>query len=120
MPPADAPNKFAPPRRGIGWWPAVVLLIVIASAIVAGIFLTRSRNIPTYQVKRGRVVRAFYATGTVRPEKEYIIKSKAQGAISKFTLREGDYISEGQEIAFVDDRQLKFEVDRMTAELNEA
>lgn len=109
------------PRAGAGWGSLAALLVVVL-AVVAGAYwyLQRRGNVATVPVMRGTVVRAFYATGVVRPDYEYVIKSKAQGALVGFEKREGSRVAKGERLARVDDKTLKFEVERLTAEVEEA
>jgi multidrug efflux pump subunit AcrA (membrane-fusion protein) len=95
------------------------LLVLLAGAGLY-VFLQRRGNVATVPVTRGTVVRAFYATGVVRPDFEYVIKSKAQGALLGFEKREGSHVSRGERLARVDDKTLKFEVERLAAEVAEA
>jgi multidrug efflux pump subunit AcrA (membrane-fusion protein) len=105
----------------VGWGPlTVALLLVLAAGAGVYFYLQRRNNVATVAVTRGTVVRAFYATGVVRPDFEYLIKSKAQGALVGFDKREGSHVSKGERIARVDDKALKFEVERLTAEVAEA
>jgi HlyD family secretion protein len=116
-------NRSAPSHRktGLSWLSLTAVILVIAGiGSVAFYFLGRGKGVPTVNVERGTIVRAFYATGVVRPNYEYILKSKAQGALQEFTLREGDSVKKGQRIGRVDDKQLKYEAERYTAELREA
>jgi multidrug resistance efflux pump len=63
------------------------LLLLVAAAIVLGIATTavvRTLTLPLVQVTtptRGPVVQAFYATGTVVPEREYSVRSNVAGIL---------------------------------------
>jgi HlyD family secretion protein len=108
-------------RAGAGWVPLIVLLLV-AAALGVGIWAAffRHKEVATVPVARGQIVRSFYATGVVRPDFEYVIKSKAQGALRGFEKREGASVKRGEVLGRVDDRQLAFEVEKCRAELEEA
>jgi RND family efflux transporter MFP subunit len=108
-------------RAGWGFKPVLVVILIVAGVGAGGYFLwNRQRTVPMYTVQKGTVVRAFYATGTVRPDIEYIIKSKAQGNLVDLQVREGSLVKKDQLLARVNDRQLRFEVERAEAELTEA
>jgi len=109
-------------RSGISWGPFVVTLLILLAAAGGTLFyfFGRTKPVPTVAVERGTAVRAFYATGVVRPDYEYVVKSKAQGALVGLSIREGSHASKGQIIATVDDKTLKNEVERCTAEVAEA
>lgn len=107
--------------RRRNWLPLLGLLALMAAAGGTGFyFLSLGRSVATVTVERGNVVRAFYATGVVRPDYEYVIKSRAQGALLDMSVREGNHVSQGQLMARVDDKQLRFEVEKTRAELREA
>jgi HlyD family secretion protein len=105
----------------MGWLPlTAVLVVLLAGGGTAAYFLTRPKNVATVEVTKGTVIRAFYATGVVRPDYEYVLKSKAQGALVGFEKREGGHVSKGERLGRVDDKQLTYEVERYAAELAEA
>lgn len=107
--------------RQTGWLSA--LLILLLGAAAGGVlyyFYFRTTPVATVTVIRGNVVRAFYATGVVRPDFEYLIKSKTQGALTELNVREGQLVKTGQVLARVDDKQLRFAVEKAQAEFNEA
>jgi len=102
-----------------GW----ILVVLAVGAIVVGggwLWVSQQQKVATVRVERGIVVKAFYATGTVRPDVEYVLKSKVQGAVVELAVREGREVEQGQLLARIDDKQLKNEVERRTAELKEA
>ncbi len=108
-------------RAGAGWVPIVVLLLVVAAlGVGAWAVFFRNKEVPTVPVARGQIVRSFYATGVVRPDFEYVIKSKAQGALVGFEKREGASVKKGEILGRVDDKQLAYEVEKCKAELSEA
>jgi len=63
------------------------LLVAVAFAVVVGVAVTyaaRMLTLPQVQVTRvtrGPVVQAFYATGTVMPEREYSVRSNVAGIL---------------------------------------
>ncbi len=106
-------------QAGRTWLIILILLIIVLSMSAGGFIILRRGNVQTIKVERGTVVKAFYATGTVRPNFEYPIKSKGQGILVNLLVREGDRVYKDQIVARVDDRQLRFEVERLVAELKE-
>ena len=109
-------------RRAAAWGIVLLaLLLVVAAAGVAAYFFINNKNkVPTFDVARGDVVEAFYATGIVRPDRAYTIKSKAQGALIQMPVREGQLVKKGDVLAQVDDKQLKFNVAKQEAEVKMA
>lgn len=118
---ANGGRKFQPAKPGRGLLAVIVLLLVLAAVgtLVFFVFF-KTKTVATITVQRGTVVRAFYATGVVRPDVEYNLKSRAQGTLLDMTKREGARVTKGELLARVDDRQLKYEVERLQAELKEA
>src|SRR5688500_13104638 len=63
------------------------LLLLVAATVVTGVLtmiLVRTLTLPKVQVTRpvrGPVVQAFYATGTVVPEREYSVRSNVAGIL---------------------------------------
>ncbi len=119
--PSSKPRPRAIVRPGVGWIPILTVIILLAAGTVAGwFFLVRTKNVPLVTVQRGTIVQAFYATGVVRPDFEYILKSRAQGALLSLEKREGAHVTKGELLARIDDRQLKYELEKNRAELEEA
>ncbi len=68
---------------------------------------------------QGPVVQAFYATGTISPEREYPIRANVPGVVVDMKVDKGDHVQRDQIIAKVEDLSLKFAVDKAAAELVE-
>lgn len=61
-------------------------------------------TIPTVtvtQVIQGPVVEAFYATGTLLPDREFPIKSHVEGIVTEVKVDKGDVVKAGDTLAFV-------------------
>lgn len=101
----------------------LILCLGIAVVLAAGgWWLVQQILAPQVTVTRltsGPVVSAFYATGTVRPEREYPIKTPVQGTLEQVLVDKGNPVRSGQTLAMVMDPQLKFRADRAKAILNE-
>ncbi|HEX8340527.1 MAG TPA: efflux RND transporter periplasmic adaptor subunit [Tepidisphaeraceae bacterium] len=67
----------------------------------------------------GPVVEAFYATGTVRPVREFPVRAPSGGTLEKVLVDKGDRVKAGQEVAVVVDPVLQYALDRAQAELSE-
>lgn len=111
-------------RKGVSrkWAVRLGLIILLVLGIVAGgyFFLWQQAKVGMITVRRGTLVKAFYATGTVRPDNEYVVKAEVQGALVELLARENQKVEKGQMMARVDDRQLRFAAERAKAELEEA
>ena len=109
-----------PQRTGLGWTPLLAVLLFLLVGGGVAWYLLHPKTVPTITVQRGRIIKAFYATGTVRPDREYYLKAKTQGSVVELLVRENDDVKQGQIIARIDARQLQLEVNRTQAELKEA
>jgi multidrug efflux pump subunit AcrA (membrane-fusion protein) len=102
-----------------GWIVTAIILIVV---IGGGGFLALNLLRPRVQVTRavtGPVVQAFYSTGTVQPVREYPIKANHAGIITKLLVDKGHKVTEGQPLAYVEEKELQHAFDKAKAELTE-
>ena len=67
----------------------------------------------------GPVVQAFYATGTVRPVREFPIRASTAGMLEKVLVDKGDRVTAGQALAVVNDPALTYAVTKAEADLDE-
>lgn len=101
----------------------VVVVALLAAVAAGGYFLVRRMMLPAVQVTRaleGPVVQAFYATGTIVPEREYSVRSNIAGILAlEPGIDKGVAIRKDQLIARVvsDDLEQKFK--QAQAELKE-
>ena len=92
-----------------------MLLAVIAIAVA---WWLRPAVTVTH-ISTGPVVQAFYATGTVRPVREFPIKSNTAGVLEKVLVDKGDRVTAGQPLAVVNDPALSYAVVKAEADLDE-
>jgi multidrug efflux pump subunit AcrA (membrane-fusion protein) len=109
-------------RRGqspVRW----VLIITVILLLLAGAGMLVLRwvrpSVTVTEVVEGPVVQAFYATGTVAPEREFPIKSATAGILSKVLVDKGDRVKKDQALAVVSDPSLTYLSDKAKAELDE-
>ncbi len=99
-------------------------LVLIVGVVVLGLvgwaitMLLRPAVVVTEAVE-GPVVQAFYATGTVQPEREYPIKANVTGTVTEVRVEKGTHVSKGEVLAIVSDPALQYQVDKAEAELKE-
>lgn len=88
-----------------------VIAVVIAALIAIGvlIYLTSGKDadngpseVRTAKVVKGDLVLEVAASGTVTPDVEVIVKSKAGGEITGFPYNEGDLVKKGQTVVELD------------------
>ena len=88
----------------------MIWVIVIAAAVLAGAYYylgtSGSENtngpIKTAKVKRADLRLEVVSTGTVTPDVEVVVKSKAGGEITSFPFNEGDKIKKGETVVKLD------------------
>lgn len=96
----------------------IVLAIVIAAGAI-GAQLARRYLQPMVSITHpaeGPVVQAFYATGTLLPEREYPIKSNNPGIIVEVKVDKGDKIAKAQALAVVEEDGVAFKYQQAKAE----
>jgi HlyD family secretion protein len=69
------------------------------------------------EVTTGPVVQAFYATGTVSPEREYSVRASVAG-ILHLLVDKGSVVKVGQVLGTVDNADLRFAVEQAKAEMH--
>ena len=109
------------PRRARGYVGWIVLAAVVVAACVgayAAVAAMRPVVTVTEPAER-RVVQAFYATGTVSPEREYPIRTPTAGLLAEVFVDKGDAVTRGQRLAFVSDPDLESKVKQAEAEVAE-
>ncbi len=68
-----------------------------------------------------RVMRDFgYFSGTLQPNAKFMVAPKIPGRLKKLSVNIGDEITNGQEMALLDDEEYREEVDEAQAEVNVA
>lgn len=91
----------------------LTIMVLLAAAAIGGFFIYQRfvvPNVTVTEVVEGPVVQAFYATGTLQPDREYPIKSNVDGIVTEMLVDKGSAIAAGQKIAFVrvDEYQMRF------------
>src|SRR5688500_10793919 len=103
----------------------VVKLIVIAAAVVAAagaavLVWTLMREVVTVtEVTEGPVVEAFYATGTLSPEREFPIRTSREGVLVEVLVDKGDRVEKGQTLARVEGEAVVLQREQALAEVRE-
>ena len=68
------------------------------------------------KVVEGPVVQAFYATGTLQPDREYPIRANNAGALVDVKVDKGDHVALNQELAVVAEDAVQFRFSQAKAE----
>lgn len=97
----------------------LILLAILAAAGYAAARLVIHWTWPGVTVThptQGPVVQAFYATGTLLPEREYPIKANAAGYLSSVLVDKGDRLTKNQPLAIVTEDGAQHRLDQAKAE----
>ena len=106
-------------RTFFSWMIVCAGTVAVAAAVgMAAFHFLRPLVQVTHPVE-GPVVQAFYSTGTVQPVREFPIKANHAGIITKMLVDKGDTVKAGQPLVVVEEKELKFALDKAVAELNE-
>src|SRR4051794_6380382 len=98
-------------------WIAIIAVVIVITAGVAYALLQWARpQVTVTAAVRGPVVYAFYATGTVSPEREYPVRANVPGVVVEMKVDKGNHVQRDQVLARVEDLSLKFAVDKAAAE----
>jgi HlyD family secretion protein len=102
--------------RGIWIVAAVTLVAVVASAVALRILRP---VVSVTHVVEGPVVQAFYATGTLTPDREYPIRSNVAGIVVDVKVDKGQRVKRDDVLAVVKNDELPLKLEQAKAELNE-
>jgi multidrug efflux pump subunit AcrA (membrane-fusion protein) len=83
------------------WLLVAVALAILAGGAWLGYVAWASASVTVTEVVTGPVVQAFYATGTLQPDREYPIKSNVEGNVTEVYVDKGQNVTKGQKLAFV-------------------
>ncbi len=111
----------------------VILLLIILAVIYVGTLMglfegvsnfvspedeeQRPNTVKTALIARGDLKITVGATGTVKPDLEVIVKSKASGEIINFPFEEGDIVQKGRVVVKLDPKIEKSRVNQAKANL---
>jgi RND family efflux transporter MFP subunit len=105
--------------RGYARW-IVLAALLLGGAALAYVAVAALRPAVTVtEVVDRRVVQAFYATGTVSPDREFPIRTPSAGLLIDVLVDKGDAVHVGQQLARVSDPDLEAKVRQVEAEVAE-
>ncbi len=100
----------------------ILILLAVAVVLAGGAWGLHALLRPTVVVAEagtGPVIEAFYATGTVQPQREYAIRTSIAGIITEVKVDKGDRVKKGQVVAVVSDPALDYALNKAEAQLQE-
>jgi multidrug efflux pump subunit AcrA (membrane-fusion protein) len=101
------------------WVGMMVLLGGIVFGVQWGVMRLARPTVTVTRAVEGPVVQAFYATGTISPQRDYPIKSNTAGIITELKVDKGSPVKAGDELARVSDPELQFKFDQAKATVTE-
>jgi HlyD family secretion protein len=109
-------------RRGqlkLRWLLALVALIGVGAGAATVVLRVLRPVVSVTHVIEGEIVQAFYATGTVSPDREYPIKSNVAGVVVDVRVDKGQRVRKSEVLAVVQNDELPLKLAQAKAELNE-
>ncbi|MER3419994.1 MAG: hypothetical protein C4290_05490, partial [Chloroflexota bacterium] len=112
--------------RGLGPWHYTALLVVLLVMAVAGYALfaaiwgTGQQAAPPYAIgtaTRQTIASVVNASGTVSPVRQVKLSFTTAGRVAKLSVKQGDTVQEGQEIAALDTTTLQVQRDTAASQL---
>lgn len=94
---------------------ALLMSVLIGGSVMAVRYLRPMVSVT--EAVEGPVVQAFYATGTLQPDREFGVRSNVEGILTKMLVDKGDAVRKGQKVAFVSADDLQFKHKQAQADL---
>jgi len=109
--------------RKRGFWIGTVILLLLASFVVASIQRAGKRDsvkVRVEEIKRAPIESWVRAPGRVRPERTVQISSNVQGRVKLLAVAEGDRVSRGDLLLELDDERYRTQAAQSRARLDAA
>src|SRR5947209_18544907 len=106
-------------RSALRWAFGLLIVLAVGSAATAVALRWLRPTVTVTEPVDGPVVQAFYATGTITPEREYPIKSNVAGVVVEVRADKGQRVRKGQVLAVVRSDDLPLKLAQAKAELDE-
>ncbi|HEY9622371.1 MAG TPA: efflux RND transporter periplasmic adaptor subunit [Crinalium sp.] len=126
LPDASSPVTLHPPiqKRRLSKWAIALLLL---SLLTSGSYLAYRRLVISNQqtkqqmvmvpVERTNLSITIAANGTVEPERVINVSPKTAGVLKRLLVDEGDWVSQGQVMAYMDDSNLQGQLTQAQGQL---
>ncbi|MCC7192052.1 MAG: efflux RND transporter periplasmic adaptor subunit [Phycisphaeraceae bacterium] len=103
----------------IRWLVFFVLLVVFGAAAYYVYERYWNPVVSVTRIVEAPVVHAFYATGTISPDREYPIRANVAGLITERLVDKGDTVKKDQPVVVITSDDITFKLDQAKAELKE-
>jgi multidrug efflux pump subunit AcrA (membrane-fusion protein) len=81
----------------------IIILFVPVLLVVVFVFAISKKNVKTVSPKRGPLVDAIYALGTVKADESYTVRLGIQAIMVKIPVREADHVKAGDLLLVIND-----------------
>src|SRR4051812_37657038 len=101
------------------WVIAIALSIAAVGALSLVVMRVMRPMVSVTRAVEGPVVQAFYATGTLNPDREYPVKSNVAGIVVDMRVDKGQRVKRHEVLAVVKSDELALKLEQAKAELAE-
>ena len=110
------------PSKKKRWWIAGGVVVILGIIVVANLVRSDEDVIPveTEKVTRQTVIHKVNASGVLQPETEVKISATISAWITDITVKEGDYVTKGQHLISLDEKQYKASVEQARSSVKSA
>jgi multidrug efflux pump subunit AcrA (membrane-fusion protein) len=96
----------------------LIPVAVIAAILgLVGWRALRPTPVTVAEVTRGPAIEAVYATGSVEADPRVVVKARVPGTIAELLVREGERVKSGQLLSRIDNKSLRFDLERTRADV---
>ena len=104
-------------QAALRWIVGLVLAAGVAVGAAVALLRYFRPEVEVALVSEGPVVQAFYATGTLGPEREFPINSNVEGIIERLSVDKGQPVRKDEEVAFIRVPEYEYRYAQAMAEL---
>ena len=105
--------------RKTRWVVGLAVAVLVISLVLVGVMRLMRPVVTVTRAAEGPVIQAFYATGTITPDREYPIKSNVAGVVVEVRVDKGQRVRKKDVLAVVNNDELPLKLAQAKAELTE-
>lgn len=104
------------------WWIAGGIILILVIIVVVNLLRSDESviTVETEKVTRQTVIHKVNASGVLQPETEVKISATISAWITDITVKEGDYVTKGQHLISLDEKQYKASVEQALSSVRSA
>jgi HlyD family secretion protein len=110
------------PGKKKRWWIAGGVVVILAIIVIVNLLRSDENVIAveTEKVTRQTVIHKVNASGVLQPETEVKISATISAWITDITVKEGDYVTKGQHLISLDEKQYKASMEQARSSVKSA